>query len=213
MAALRTENRILREERDIQKKRRLLREAEPVRFRFIAAEKAHHDVTVLCRCLRVTRNGFYASCRRPESTRAQDDRRLKLLVHMSFTAGRGSYGSPRVHDDLVEWRERVSRKRVIRLMQEEGLRARVRKRYKRTTMSEHDQPVADNLRRQEFTAARPNQRWVGDTSELRIGDQGKAYLAVVLDLYSRFVAGSAVSAVNNRHLTMTRPTCRRRHLG
>jgi len=87
-------------------------------------------------------------------------------------------------------------------MRAQGLVARVRKRYKRTTMSAHDQPVADNLLRQEFTAARPNQRWVGDTSELRIGQSGKAYLAVVLDLYSRFVVGWAVSAVNDRHLTI-----------
>ena len=123
-------------------------------------------------------------------------------MHTSFTAGRGYYGSPRVHDDLLEWEERVSRKRVIRLMQEEGLQARVRKRYKGTTMSEHDQPVAANLLQQAFTAERPNQRWVGDTSELRIGDNGKAYLAVVLDLYSRFVVGWAVSAVNDRHLTI-----------
>jgi len=125
-----------------------------------------------------------------------------MLVQTSFAGGRGYYGSPRVHDDLIEWQERVSRKRVIRLMQEEGLKARVRKRYKVTTMSDHDQPVADNLLKQQFTAERPNQRWVGDTSELRIGDNGKAYLAVVLDLYSRFVVGWAVSAVNDRHLTI-----------
>jgi hypothetical protein len=106
-----------------------------------------------------------------------------VLVHTSFTAGRGYYGSPRVLDDLLEWDERVSRKRVIRLMQEDGLRARVRKRYKGTTMSAHDQPIADNLLQQAFTAARPNQRWVGDTSELCIGENGKAYLAAVLDLY------------------------------
>src|SRR5204863_8703848 len=75
-------------------------------------------------------------------------------------------------------------------------------RYKGTTMSDHDQPVADNLLHQEFTAERPNQRWVGDTSELRIGESGKAYLAVVLDLFSRFVVGWAISAVNDRHLTI-----------
>ena len=68
--------------------------------------------------------------------------------------------------------------------------------------SDHDQPVADNLLQQDFTAERPNQRWVGDTSELRIGEQGKAYLAVILDLFSRFVVGWAVSAVNDRHLTI-----------
>jgi putative transposase len=150
----------------------------------------------------VSPSGFYAWRTRPESTRAQEDRRLKVLVHASFTGGRGSYGSPRIYDDFVEWQEPISRKRIIRLMQEEGLKARVRKRYKGTTMRDHDRPVADNLLQQEFTAERPNQRWVGDTSELRIGDQGKAYLAVVLDLFSRFVVGWAVSAVNDRHLTL-----------
>jgi transposase InsO family protein len=105
---------------------------------------------------------------------AQDDRRLKVLMHASFTGGRGYYGSPRIQDDFLEWGERVSRKRIIRLMQEDGLKARVRKRYKGTTMSDHDQPIADNLLQQEFTAERPNQRWVGDTSELRIGENGKA---------------------------------------
>jgi transposase InsO family protein len=156
----------------------------------------------LCRCLRVTPSGFYAWRRRPESTRAREDRRLSVLIRASFTDARGYYGSPRVHDDLLEAKERVSRKRIIRLMQADGLKARVRKRYKGTTMSDHDQPVADNLLRQDFTADRPNQRWAGDTSELRIGEHGKAYLAIVLDLYSRFVVGWAVSAVNNRHLTI-----------
>jgi putative transposase len=173
-----------------------------VKFAWIQTEKATYPLTKLCRWLGVTRSGFYAWQQRPASPRREEDRRLKVLVHASFTAGRGYYGSPRVHDDLLEWKERVSRKRVIRLMQEEGLQARVRKRYTRTTMSEHDQPVAANLLQQAFTAERPNQRWVGDTSELRIGDNGKAYLAVVLDLYSRFAVGWALSAVNDRHLTI-----------
>ena len=159
-------------------------------------------VRTLCRTFDVSPSGFYAWRTRPESTRAQEDRRLKVLVHASFKEGRGYYGSPRIYDDFVEWQEPISRKRIIRLMQEEGLKARVRKRYKGTTMSDHDQPVADNLLQQEFTAERPNQRWVGDTSELRIGENGKAYLAVVLDLSSRFVVGWAVSAVNDRHLTI-----------
>jgi transposase InsO family protein len=159
-------------------------------------------VRTLCRTFGVSPSGFYASRTRPESIRAREDRRLKVLMHASFKEGRGYYGSPRIHDDFVEWQERVSRKRIIRLMQEDGLKARVRKRYKGTTMSDHDQPVADNLLQQVFTAERPNQRWVGDTSELRIGESGKAYLAVVLDLFSRFVVGWAISAVNDRHLTI-----------
>jgi putative transposase len=173
-----------------------------VRFRFIAAEQAQHSLSLLCRCLRVTRSGFYAWRRRPASARAQRDRRLKVLVHASFDASKQRYGSPRIHRDLLAQQERVSRKRVIRLMQEEGLQARVRKRFKCTTMSDHAQPVAANLLDRQFTADAPNQRWVGDITEFVIGESGKLYLAAILDLFSRFVVGWAVSAVNDRHLTL-----------
>ena len=165
-------------------------------------EKARHTVTILCRCLQVTPSGFYAWRRRPESMHARDDRRLKVLVHASFDESRHNYGSPRVHEDLIEQEVRISRKRVVRLMQEDGLKARVRKRYKVTTMSDHDQPIAANLLDRQFAAEAPNQRWVGDTTEFVIGTSGKLYLAAVLDLCSRFIVGWAVSAVNDRHLTI-----------
>lgn len=173
-----------------------------MRFTFIAAKKAEHTVTILCRCLRVTRSGFYAWQRRPESTHAREDRRLKVLVQASFNESHQRYGSPRIHEDLIEGQEQVSRKRVIRLMQEDGLVARARKRYKVTTMSDHDQPVAANLLDRQFEADAPNQRWVGDTTEFVIGGSGKLYLAAILDLFSRFIVGWAVSAVNDRHLTI-----------
>ena len=173
-----------------------------MKFRFIAVEKAHHALSLLCRCLRVTRSGFYAWRGRSESARATRDRQLKVLVHASFTASKGRYGSPRIHRDLREQQEHVSRKRVIRLMQEEKLKARMRKRFKCTTMSDHDQPIAANVLDRQFTAAAPNQRWVGDTTEFVIGESGKVYLAAILDLFSRFVVGWAVSAVNDRHLTL-----------
>jgi putative transposase len=174
-----------------------------VRFAFIAAEKEHHSLALLCRCLGVTRSGFHAWQARPESTHTKRDRQLKVLVRASFTASKGRYGSPRIHRDLLEdHQERVSRKRVIRLMQEDGLKARVRKRFKCTTMSDHDQPVAANLLNREFTAEAPNRRWVGDTTEFVIGASGKLYLAAILDLFSRFIVGWAVSAINDRHLTL-----------
>jgi putative transposase len=173
-----------------------------VRFRFIAVEKADHSITILCRCLRVTRSGFYAWLHRPESTHARDDRRLKVLVQVSFEESKHRYGSPRVHEDLIEQHEHVSRKRVVRLMHEDGLVARLRKRFKHTTMSDHDQPVAANLLDRRFEADAPNQRWVGDTTEFVMGSSGKLYLAAILDLFSRFIVGWAVSAVNDRHLTI-----------
>ena len=79
-------------------------------------------------------------------------------MRASFEESNHRYGSPRVHEDLIEQQERVSRKRVVRLMQEDGLVARRRKRYKLTTMSDHDQPVAANLLDRRFEADAPNQR-------------------------------------------------------
>jgi transposase InsO family protein len=173
-----------------------------VKFAWIQAEKATYPLTKLCRWLDVTRSGFYAWRARPESTHAREDRRLTVLVRASFEASKQRYGSPRVHEDLLEQEEHVSRKRVVRLMQKGGLKARRRKRYKLTTMSDHDQPVAANLLDRHFEAAAPNQRWVGDTTEFVIGGSGKLYLAAILDLFSRFIVGWAVSAVNDRHLTI-----------
>ncbi len=173
-----------------------------MRFRFIAAEKATHAVTVLCRCLRVTRSGFYAWQRRPVSARAHVDARLRVQIRAAYAASRGTYGSPRIHQDLRADAVRVSRKRVVRLMRLEGLRGRGRRRYAVTTLSDHDQPVAANLLRQQFSTGAPNQRWAGDTTELRIGASGKLYLAAILDLSSRFVVGWAVSTVNDRHLAI-----------
>lgn len=87
-------------------------------------------------------------------------------------------------------------------MQEDGLVARARKRFKCTTMSDHDQPVAANLLNREFAATTPNHRWVGDTTEFVIGESGKMYLAAILDLFSRYIVGWAVSAINDRHLAI-----------
>jgi transposase InsO family protein len=150
----------------------------------------------------VSRAGYYAWCGRGESAHEREDRRLAVLVRESHERSRKTYGCPRVHADLVAQGERVSRKRVARLMQEQGLEARVRRRYRCTTMSDHDQPVAANLLDRHFEADAPNERWVGDTTELRVGDNGRLFLAAILDLFSRFVVGWALSAVNDRKLAL-----------
>jgi transposase InsO family protein len=174
-----------------------------MRFAFIAAEKATHSVSILCRCLRVTRSGFYAWFRRGLSARAQRDLVLRTKLRAFHAASNRRYGRPRLWKDLKEDGEAVSEKRVRRLMREEGLEGKVPKRFKQTTNSQHDDPIAANLLDRDFTAAAPNQRWVGDTTEFVIGEGGATlYLAAILDLYSRFVVGWAVSAVNDRRLTL-----------
>ena len=172
-----------------------------MKFHFIAAENAYFPVSKLCQVLGVSRGGFYAWKRRPASARRQEDERLKVLVKEAHVQGRQKYGSPRIHHALKKQAVRISRKRVIRLMQEEGIVGAVRRRYRCTTNSQHDMPVAANLLDRQFRADGPNQRWVGDTTEL-VTPSGKLYLAAVVDLYSRFVVGWAISAMNNRHLAM-----------
>jgi len=173
-----------------------------MRFAFIAAEKANHTVAILCRCLRVTRSGFYAWASRPPSAHAQRDTQLRVKVRAFFAASGKVYGRPRIWKDLVEDGEAVSEKRVGRLMREDGLRGRTRRRFTLTTMSDHDDPIAPNLLDRAFTAAAPNERWVSDTTEVVIGNGQKLYVAAVLDLYSRFLVGWALSAVNDRRLTI-----------
>lgn len=172
-----------------------------MKFAFIDAEKAGWPVSTMCVVLDVSRAGFYAWRERPECERSRRDRALSLRVEASHLQSKRTYGSPRVYEDLKGDGERVGRKRVARLMRQAGLKARVRRRYKSTTMSEHDQPIAPNLLDRQFEAEAPNQRWVGDTTELITGS-GKLYLAAILDLFSRRVVGWALGAVNDRFLTL-----------
>lgn len=156
---------------------------------------------LMCKTMGVSRAGFYAHTGRPESKHTKKDKVLAVQVKAAYMTGRKTYGSPRVLLELQDQGIKISRKRVIRLMQAQGLKGRVRRRYKYTTMSEHDQPIAPNLLNREFTADKPNQRWVGDTTELLVGN-GKMYLAAILDLYSRYVVGWAISAINDRYLVI-----------
>jgi putative transposase len=169
-----------------------------VRFRFVAAEKAQFPVALLCRCLAVSRPGFYAWQRRPPSARVHADRRLAVDVKAAHAESGHIYGSPRVHRELRAQGRSVSRKRVARVMREQGLRGRQRRRFVRTTDSHHALPVAPNVVNQAFDAAAPNTLWAGDITYVATHD-GWLYLAVLLDLDSRRVIGYAMGA----HLTRT----------
>ena len=156
----------------------------------------------MCRVLRVSRSGYYAWKRTPESPRAEDTRRLDADIRSIFEAHRGRYGAPRITRDLQDEGWRVSRKRVAKRLRALGLRARAARRYKATTQSKHTRPVAPNRLEQNFTAPAPNQKWVSDITYLWTGE-GWLYLAVVLDLYSRAVVGWSMAERITRELVMT----------
>ncbi len=172
-----------------------------MRFPFIEAEKAKYPITVLCRVMQVTRSGYYAWKIRPLSDRAKEDERLATKLKTFHKVSNGYYGSPRLHGDLIEDGERVGRKRVERLMLANGLRGKQRRKFRCTTDSNHDHKLAPNLLKQDFSADRPNTIWASDITELWT-PEGKVYLAVVLDLFARYVVGWAIANRMPRQLVL-----------
>jgi len=172
-----------------------------VRFRFVEAEKALYPIRLMCRCLAVSRSGYYAWRKRPRSARVKQDARLRVEIAASHSASRRTYGSPRILRDLREEGHCVSRKRVARLMRELGLEGRRKRRFRVTTDSKHRFSVAPNVLMRDFDVEAPNTAWVTDITYLATLE-GWLYLAVILDLFSRRVVGYAMSERIDRALVL-----------
>lgn len=169
----------------------LLREAQQMRFHFIAAEKAKYPVALLCRCLQVLRSGFYAWAGRGPSARVRADVRLTAVLRLVHADSRQTYGRPRLCHALRARGIAISGKRVARLMRAAGLRARGRRRFLVTTNSRHNFAIAPNRLQRRFNPRCVNRVWAADMTACRL-HHGWCYLAVVLDLASRRVIGWAV---------------------
>jgi transposase InsO family protein len=156
----------------------------------------------MCALLGVSRSGFYAWSSRPESARKRQDRRLAVEIRAHFRASRGRYGSPRILLDLRDQGICVGRKRVARLMRQEGITACGRRRFRGTTDSAHGLPVAPNLLDRAFTIEGLDTVWAGDITYVPT-QEGWLYLAVLLDLASRYVVGWATSDSLEDELTLT----------
>ena len=133
-----------------------------MRFAFIDVEKAIYPLWLLCRVLRVSRSGYYAWRDRKPSRRALEDEQLRPKVAEAFKTGRGTYGSPRVRDELVDLGFEVGRRRVARLMRELDLQGVTPRKFRVTTDSNHRHPIAANVLDRNFEASRPNEKWVTD---------------------------------------------------
>ncbi len=158
-------------------------------FRFIAAEKANHPISVMCRMLEVSRSGFHAWEHRPPSDRALSDAWLVEKIKEIHDTNRGVYGAPRIHAELrLAHGIQVGRKRVERLMRQAGLSGLVPKRRGRTTIRVPGVRVADDLVGRQFRPATANVLWVADITYLRTWE-GWLYLAAVQDAYSRRIVG------------------------
>jgi len=143
----------------------------------------------LCRLLGVARSGYYAWLQGAESANDMKNRLLLEQIRQLFKASRGNYGSPRITQQLRGLGQRCNRKRVERLMRQEGLKGRTGRRRKvRTTNSQHDQPVAPNLLLQRPAPTQIDEVWVADITYIPTA-QGWLFLAAVMDLYSRQILG------------------------
>lgn len=161
-----------------------------MKFDFIAAENAgaQFDVNFMCRELEVSRSGYYAFRKRGISQRQREDLALVPLIHSEFEKHPRGCGSRMVTGALRQLGHAVSRKRVVRLMAEEKLRHRLKRRFVRTTQSRRDEVVADNVLDRRFDVGEPNKVWASDITYVHTR-RGWAFLAAVLDLGSRKVVG------------------------
>lgn len=164
-----------------------------MRFAFIKSHQRRWPVMLMCRVLAVSRGGYYHWLVRPKSQQAQRRRRVTKLIQIAHAESRETYGSPRVHRDLLELGQACSVNFVAKLMRAAGIVAKTRRKFKVTTDSKHNLPVADNLLARDFSPEKTNQAWVTDITFIPTRE-GWLYLATVEDLFSRRIVGWAMSS-------------------
>jgi putative transposase len=170
-------------------------------FALIDAKKAEIPVETACTALGVSVSGYYAWKKRPASARQSADMVVLAHIRAEFATSNETYGSPRMHAELKDQGLSVGRHRVARLMSQNGLKARQRTRFRKTTDSDHGGAVARNVLDQDFTSTAPDQKWGVDISYVWTAE-GWLYLAVVLDLFSRRIVGWQLSDRMKRGLAM-----------
>lgn len=155
----------------------------------------------MCKVLQAARSGYYSWLKRPDGARRVSNRTLDAEIRRIFAEHKQRYGAPRIVDELNDQGIPCSKNRVARRMKVLGLRGIQAKKFKVTTDSNHNKPVAPDLIGQNFTATVPNEKWVSDITYLWT-DEGWLYLAVVMDLYSRAVVGWAMDKRMTQQLVM-----------
>ena len=172
-----------------------------MRFAFIEQYRATWPITVMSVVLRVSRSGFYAWRKRPESERSKACKRLVEQIQQIHTASRRIYGSPRVHAGLIEAGESCCVNHVAKVMRDNGIRSKVKRKFKLTTDSKHSHPETPNKLDRQFEQKAPNQVWTADITFIPTGE-GWLYLAIVMDLFSRMIVGWSMSSRMTVDLTI-----------
>lgn len=155
----------------------------------------------MCRCLQVSPSGFYDWSSRAPSDRTRDNARLLKRIREIHEDGKGVIGMPRMHEDLCAEGESASRNRVARLMARHGIQGWPRKKKRRMSRPEVRPVHARNLIQRNFVASEPERKWVTDITEIAT-EEGKLYLCVVLDLFSKLVIGWSMHHRQDRHMVI-----------
>lgn len=155
----------------------------------------------MCQLLKVSRSGYYAHINRPESKRSLENRKLLETIKEIHADSHRIYGAPQITKNLPP-EQKASCGRVARLMRQNGIRSKVVKKYKATTNSKHNLPVAENLLNQNFESSKPNEKWLTDITYVAT-DEGWLYLAGVMDLYGRKIVGWAMDSRMKTELVST----------
>lgn len=147
----------------------------------------------MCKVLKVSRSGYYAWKKRKPSSQAQRRKQIAKAVEESHNASKGTYGHRRIHTDVTEDDQIQCCKETVRqVMKDIGIQGKHKKAYVVTTDSNHDNPIAPNRLKRDFSSTAPNQKWLGDITYIRTM-KGWLYLAVILDCFSRKIVGWAMS--------------------
>ena len=162
--------------------------------------RLEYPIAVLCRVFAVSRSGFYAWSKGALSPRAQTDERLKVAIKAVHKQSRETYGTRRVQPELEAQGFIAGRDRIARLRRELNLRCKQKRKFKATTNSNHDLPVADNLLNQTFAPTRPNEAWVTDITYVAT-DEGWLYVAGIKDVFTCELVGYAMGARMTQGLT------------
>ena len=163
-----------------------------MKYQFIKDNSPGFSVERVAKVLNVSRSGYYAWLSRPRSSREIENIRLDVEIKSVYEHSQRRYGSVKITRELQKRSKKYGRNRVASRMRKMGIASKVRKKFKATTNSKHNYPVAPNRLNRNFTASSPNQVWVSDITYIRT-KSGWSYLTVFIDLFSRSVVGWAVS--------------------
>lgn len=172
-----------------------------MKFKFISANREAFKVGRMCKILNVSRTGFYAWVKRPESRRSRQNRYFEQKIRKIHEAVNKIYGAPKVYEELKDQGESCGKNRVARIMRNAGIKSKTKMKFKATTNSRHNFPVAPNLLDQQFNVNIPNKVWVADITYIHTAE-GWLYLAALMDLYSRRIVGWSMGRRMTRQLTI-----------